>query len=118
MCTPWAAAAASAVCIVLFACQRLMTLEDMMGAWTTGFKDMMEPLLILMLAWALGAACLGDMGIELDRQIGGMLFFLFHLKINRLQFTMNLILLKRYAKQMLFIPIHGYQWGNAYHKHI
>ena len=50
----WAAAAASAVCILLYACQRLMTLEEMMGAWTTGFKDMMEPLLILMLAWALG----------------------------------------------------------------
>ena len=56
----WAAAAASFVCILLYACQRLMTLEDLMGAWTSGFKDMMEPLLILMLAWALGGV-VGDL---------------------------------------------------------
>ena len=56
----WAAAAASFVCVLLYACQRLMTLEDLMGAWTSGFKDMMEPLLILMLAWALGGV-VGDL---------------------------------------------------------
>ncbi|GAA0279285.1 hypothetical protein GCM10009127_20500 [Alteraurantiacibacter aestuarii] len=32
-----------------------------------------------LLAWALGAAALGDMAIELDRTIGGWLFFLFHI---------------------------------------
>jgi len=31
-----------------------------------------------LLGWALGAAALGDMGIEVDFQIGGLLFFLFH----------------------------------------
>ncbi len=31
-----------------------------------------------LLAWALGAASLGDMAMEVDREIGGMLFFLFH----------------------------------------
>ena len=50
----WSAAAASLVCIVMFSIQRLMSLETMVAAWTTGFKDMMEPILILLLAWALG----------------------------------------------------------------
>ena len=50
----WAAAASSLVAVVLYAFQKLMSLGDMMSAWTTGFKDMMEPILILMLAWALG----------------------------------------------------------------
>ncbi|WP_246021602.1 lysoplasmalogenase [Alteraurantiacibacter aquimixticola] len=31
-----------------------------------------------LLTWALGAACLGDMALEFDHRIGGMLFFLFH----------------------------------------
>ena len=31
-----------------------------------------------LLGWALGAAALGDMGIEIDLKIGGLLFFLFH----------------------------------------
>ena len=31
-----------------------------------------------LLAWALGAAALGDMGMEVNVQIGGLLFFLFH----------------------------------------
>jgi len=31
-----------------------------------------------LLGWALGAAALGDMGMEIDFQIGGLLFFLFH----------------------------------------
>lgn len=31
-----------------------------------------------LLTWALGAASLGDMAMEVDREIGGMLFFLFH----------------------------------------
>ncbi len=31
-----------------------------------------------LLTWALGAAALGDMAIEIDRTIGALLFFLFH----------------------------------------
>ncbi len=31
-----------------------------------------------LLTWALGAAALGDMAIEVDRQVGALLFFLFH----------------------------------------
>lgn len=31
-----------------------------------------------LLTWALGAAALGDMAMELDRTVGGLLFFLFH----------------------------------------
>lgn len=31
-----------------------------------------------LLAWALGAASLGDMAMEVDQQIGGLLFFMFH----------------------------------------
>ena len=31
-----------------------------------------------LLAWAFGAAALGDMAIEVDRMIGGLLFFLYH----------------------------------------
>ena len=52
----WSAAAASAVAMLMYGtCQRIMTLEKLVAAWTTGFKEMMEPLLILLLAWALGA---------------------------------------------------------------
>ena len=52
----WSAAAASAVSMLMYGtCQRIMTLEKLVSAWTTGFKEMMEPLLILLLAWALGA---------------------------------------------------------------
>ena len=52
----WSAAAASAVAMIMYGTfQRIMTLEKLITAWTTGFKDMMEPLLILLLAWALGA---------------------------------------------------------------
>ena len=50
----WSAAASSLVCLILFASQRLMSLETMVSTWTKGFKDMMEPILILLLAWALG----------------------------------------------------------------
>ena len=32
-----------------------------------------------LLGWALGAAALGDMGMELDTEIGGLLFLLFHM---------------------------------------
>jgi uncharacterized membrane protein YhhN len=31
-----------------------------------------------LMAWAFGAAALGDMAIEVDRTIGGLLFFLYH----------------------------------------
>ncbi len=31
-----------------------------------------------LMAWAFGAASLGDMAIEIDRMIGGLLFFLYH----------------------------------------
>ncbi|HEY6815359.1 MAG TPA: lysoplasmalogenase family protein [Croceibacterium sp.] len=31
-----------------------------------------------LMAWAFGAASLGDMAIEVDRMIGGLLFFLYH----------------------------------------
>jgi uncharacterized membrane protein YhhN len=31
-----------------------------------------------LMAWAFGAAALGDMAIEIDRQVGGLLFFLYH----------------------------------------
>lgn len=31
-----------------------------------------------LMAWAFGAAALGDMAIEIDRTIGGLLFFLYH----------------------------------------
>jgi len=31
-----------------------------------------------LMAWAFGAASLGDMAIEIDRNIGGLLFFLYH----------------------------------------
>jgi uncharacterized membrane protein YhhN len=31
-----------------------------------------------LMAWAFGAATLGDMAIEIDRTIGGLLFFLYH----------------------------------------
>ena len=31
-----------------------------------------------LLGWALGAAALGDMGMEVDFMVGGLLFFLFH----------------------------------------
>ena len=33
---------------------------------------------VRLLAWALGAAALGDMGMEVDTQIGGLFFFAFH----------------------------------------
>ena len=52
----WSAAAASAVAMIMYGtCQRIMNLENLVAAWTKGFCEMMEPLLILMLAWALGA---------------------------------------------------------------
>ena len=51
----WSSAASSFICIVLFAIQSIMDLDSMVDAWTTGFKDMMSPILILLLAWALGS---------------------------------------------------------------
>ena len=50
----WSAAAASLVCVVLFSAQSLMNIDTMVEAWTTGFKDMMSPILVLLLAWGLG----------------------------------------------------------------
>ena len=51
----WSSAASSFICIILFAIQSIMDLDSMVDAWTTGFKDMMSPILILLLAWALGS---------------------------------------------------------------
>ena len=50
----WSAAAASLVCVILFSAQSLMNIDTMVEAWTTGFKDMMSPILVLLLAWGLG----------------------------------------------------------------
>ncbi|KDO30193.1 hypothetical protein SPRG_04989 [Saprolegnia parasitica CBS 223.65] len=43
------------VAVVLLLVQRILSMQEVMGAWIEGVKDVMEPTLILTLAWALGA---------------------------------------------------------------
>ncbi|EQC25387.1 hypothetical protein SDRG_16750 [Saprolegnia diclina VS20] len=43
------------VAVLLLLVQRILSMQEVMGAWIEGVKDVMEPTLILTLAWALGA---------------------------------------------------------------
>ena len=50
----WASASSVAVAVALVACQRLLSLSELMGAANAGMSDLLEANLILVLAWALG----------------------------------------------------------------
>lgn len=49
----WGSSAGTAVAIMLTLAQRIMGLEKIMGAWLQGVLTMVQPVLILILAWSL-----------------------------------------------------------------
>lgn len=51
----WASLLGCLVSATLALWQRVLTLDEVMEAWTGGMRDVLEPLIILLLAWALGA---------------------------------------------------------------
>ena len=52
----WSSCLATVVLMIMLMVQRIMFLRESMEAWVEGIKDVIEPLIILMLAWGLGAA--------------------------------------------------------------
>ncbi|RKP14897.1 Na+/H+ antiporter family-domain-containing protein [Piptocephalis cylindrospora] len=52
----YAALATSILSIILYKVQGILTIADSLLHWTMGIKDVVEPVLILILAWAMGAA--------------------------------------------------------------
>lgn len=52
----WSSALANAVALGLYLPQKLLSLKEFMESWVEGIKDIMEPLIVLLLAWALGTA--------------------------------------------------------------
>jgi Na+/H+ antiporter NhaC len=53
----WSSFLGCLVAIVMTIAQRLMTLSQTMQAWVSGIKAMTPAIVILMLAWAIGAVC-------------------------------------------------------------
>ena len=50
----WANALAMVVLITMLAIQRILSFKEAMECWMEGIKDVLEPLIILILAWGLG----------------------------------------------------------------
>ena len=50
----WANALAIIVLVVMLVAQRILTTKEVMECWVEGVKDIIEPLIILILAWGLG----------------------------------------------------------------
>ena len=50
----WSSSLAVIVLVVMLAIQRILSLKEVMECWLEGVKDILEPLIILILAWALG----------------------------------------------------------------
>ena len=57
----WGSAAGWAASLLLTLRQRLLPLGEAMGAWSEGAKEVLEPTMVLVLAWALGAV-IGEVG--------------------------------------------------------
>jgi Na+/H+ antiporter NhaC len=53
----WSSLAGCVAAIALGLVQRLATLTEMMMAWVTGVKSMVAAIVILVLAWSIGAVC-------------------------------------------------------------
>jgi Na+/H+ antiporter NhaC len=53
----WSSLAGCVVAILLGLAQRLATVTEVMNAWVAGVKSMVAALIILVLAWAIGAVC-------------------------------------------------------------
>ena len=51
----WSSCFATLVIIIMVMLQRILNFTEVMTAWIDGVKDVLEPLFILILAWALGA---------------------------------------------------------------
>ena len=50
----WSTCLATLVAVVMLLIQRILTFQEFMNVWIEGVKDVIEPLIILLLAWALG----------------------------------------------------------------
>lgn len=50
----WGTALATVVLVVMLAIQKILNMKEVMECWLEGVKDVIEPLIILVLAWALG----------------------------------------------------------------
>ena len=50
----WSTCLATVVMVILVKAQRILNIGEVIRAWIEGAKDVMEPMLILLLAWALG----------------------------------------------------------------
>ena len=50
----WANGLATVVLVVMLAIQRILSFKEVVECWIEGVKDIIEPLIILMLAWGLG----------------------------------------------------------------
>lgn len=50
----WSSAAGWLCSMALVITQGVLTLEEAVGAWVEGMKDVLEPIFVLLLAWALG----------------------------------------------------------------
>ncbi|KAI9226489.1 MAG: Na+/H+ antiporter family-domain-containing protein [Piptocephalis tieghemiana] len=81
----YAALATSILSIILYKVQGILTVADSLLHWTMGIKDVVEPVLILILAWAMGAAMndlqtaefiVGGLRAFLDAQLLPTLVFL------------------------------------------
>jgi len=53
----WASLLGGIVAIALAVAQRILSLAEAMGAWLAGVKSMVLAMIILVLAWSLGAVC-------------------------------------------------------------
>lgn len=53
----WSSLAGCVVAIVLGLAQRLATVTEIMNAWVAGVKSMIPAIIILVLAWCIGAVC-------------------------------------------------------------
>lgn len=53
----WASMTGSLVAIVMAVAQRLLSIKDAMEAWLSGVRAMVLAMIILVLAWSLGAVC-------------------------------------------------------------
>jgi Na+/H+ antiporter NhaC len=57
----WAAFGGGLLAVVLAVSQRILSLEEALRTWVTGIKSMVLAVIVLLLAWSLGALCKGEM---------------------------------------------------------
>ena len=51
----WSSVLATTILVIMLAIQRILSMKEIMESWVEGVKDVIEPLIILLLAWALGS---------------------------------------------------------------